>query len=249
MIRRIATAVAAVVLIGFALSLAAPRADAATTDRPTTAAAYAAMFAKVSKGAEWGGGDVSLSAPLADGRIVWLYGDTFSKRNGMVHSSGIVQTGSTLRVANRGAQVLPNDGKRAIYWIEAATETRPGILAVTAAPIRVGTANGWDFARSDARSRVATVKVTPTGDLVFKGWKGYTTAPAPFADFANPEPGHVTYEHRAHTWADLADGTTLMTHANNYDLAGEWKMKGKRIDYAAYAPTFYAGDGIERHAA
>lgn len=226
--------------------------DTATTSHPgpATAKGYARMFARTVAKGEAGAADVSLSAPLADGRVVWLFGDTFSPRNGMVHSSAIVQTGSRLHVSNHGRQALPDDRNGTAYWIEAATEVRPGILAVTAAPMHLGGANAWDFTRTRPESRVARMKVTPAGDVRFTRWTGYVTAPAPFADFdfGDNGPGHVTYEHRAHPWADLADGSTLMTHANNYDLGGPFKMKGKHIDYAAYAPTYYAGDGIERRA-
>lgn len=241
-----------------AATLLASPAMAADKPAPTTAEGYARMFAATVAKGEAGAGDVSLSAPLPDGRVVWLFGDTFSPRNGMVHSSAIVQTGGRLHVSDHGAQVLPNGkatgGRKVIHWIEAATATGSNRLTVTAAPMSVGSANGWDFHRADARSRTATVRVTPAGDVRFVRWTGWTTAPAPFADFdyGTDSPGHVTYEHRAHPWADI-DGGVLMTHANNHDLGGKFlttgRGKAKRIDYAAYAPTYYAGTGIETRAA
>lgn len=244
----------AFVAVIFALTIAAPASAFADRARsaPDTAAGYERMFAKVIADGEWGGGDVSLSVPIPDGRVVWLYGDTFSPRNGLVRSSAIVQTGGALHVSDHGGQVLPDDrtraGRKSIYWIEAAAVVGHRTLDVTAAPMSIGTANGWDFHRRDTRSRVARVKVTRTGDVRFVRWTGWTTAPAPFADFA-ADGSHLTYEHRAHPWAWLADGSTLMTHANNWDLDGVFKTTRRGdIDYRAYAPTFYPGDGVERRA-
>lgn len=251
MLRRLATILATAAMLATGTATAAHAAD---KPAPTTVKGYERMWAAVARTGDWGGGDVSLSVPLRDGRVVWLYGDTFSPRNGMVHSSALVQTGGTLRAANRGAQVLPNGrtrkGRKTVHWIEAAEQTGRRTLAITAMPVSTGTANGWDFHRTTDRSRVAKVRITDRGDLRFVRWTGWTTAPAPFTDLAEPEPNHWTYEHRAHPWATLANGKTLMTHANNWTLPdGDWKrLRSGRIDYRAYAPTFYAGDGVERRA-
>lgn len=111
---------------------------------PTTAAGFTALWATIDPD-QWGGADVSLSAPLTDGRVVWLYGDTLSRRHGMVHSTGITQHGGSLHVSRAGTQLLPDDPDGTVYWIEAAHESAPGVLTVTAAPIRFGTSGAaWD---------------------------------------------------------------------------------------------------------
>lgn len=210
-----------------------------TPAAPTSAVGYAALWATLDVD-EWGGADVSLSVPLADGRVVWLYGDTLSRAHGMVHSSGITQDGGALHVSRGGAQLLPNNG-RTVHWVEAAREVRPGVLTVTAAPIRFGDSErAWDFHRARERSRVAEVLVDSAGDLTFTRWTGTTESPAAFTDLTIKADGHVTYEARAHRWAELEGGATLRTVNNNWTRGFRLTSSGA-IDYAAYRPTFYAG--------
>ena len=58
---------------------------------PTTPAAYQAAFDQVRQaGTEWLASDGGSPVPLPDGRVLWLYGDTFT---GRVHSDGSLAPG------------------------------------------------------------------------------------------------------------------------------------------------------------
>lgn len=189
---------------------------------PTTAAGYAAMFARVPV-SQWGGGDVSISTKLRDGRRVWLYGDTLSTNNGSVHSSAIVQKGGTLRVSRGGKQVLPDGAKKGgyqkIYWIETVRTTGPNKIRVTVAPMAVGTRSVWDFHRTSTRSVLADLKVGRTGDVTFIGWRGATPAPnigMDGDDLSVVGPHHFNYAHYVHD-IRLSDGHWLETVNQNWD--------------------------------
>lgn len=190
------------------------------TPEPMTLRGYERMFDQVSVD-EWGGGDVSVSGRLPDGRIVWLYGDTLSFDNGFVHSTAIVQDGGNLHVSNGGKQVLPDDpksgGREHIYWVETMKVLSKNRIQVTAQQTSIGTASVWDFKRARAESRTATLRVTPAGDVVFEKWTGWVAAPVLPDEFIILGPNHFTYQPVIHEHIRLANGQYLKTVAQNWD--------------------------------
>lgn len=225
-------------------------ASAVAKPAPTTAAGYWEMFSTVDQD-EWASADVSLSVPLHDGRVVWLYGDTFTTSSRpMVHSSAIIQTGGDLHVSRGGAQVLPNDRNGDFYWIEAGRPYTRGtsLITITAMPIRKTGPGMWDFERSNPLSRVALVNVTKSNDLTFVKWMRWTTAPATFNDFTVvEEPYHFQYENRAHPWAKLSSGQTLWTVNNGWGGPDFKRLPSGYIDYSAYRPSFYESTKTHDH--
>lgn len=212
---------------------AAPRATlapACRTAAPDTAHGYAAMFARVDP-AQWGAADVSLSVPLADGRAVWLYGDTLSAY-GFVHSSAIVQDHGCLHVSQRGSQLLPNESARRIYWIHDA-HTVGRVVAVRARLIALTGAGPWDF-RDAGASRTFYASADAAGDLtiVKRGRLLRSPAPAPGPLYRiGGHAHHLGYSRHAHPEARLASGRTLVTTCQNWD-------DGQRHPLAAYRPIF-----------
>lgn len=215
---------------------------------PKSAKGFTKMWDQVSTD-EWGAADVSLSVPMPDGRSVWLYGDTFSGNNGFVHSTAITQDGGNLHVSNGGKQLLPNDpsvgGRESIYWIEAGTAVGKDKIKVTAAPMSVGKDGMLDFQRRSMLSRLGLVKVDSSGDAHFVKWLKWVPKKNGFFDVSTNGKG-VTYEHRAHPEFKLKSGKTLMTYNQNYNGPIRVNADGT-IDYGAYRPVFYGGDGVEHH--
>lgn len=216
----------------------------APTPMPTTVAGFEAMFDKVDV-EEWGGGDVSVSVEIADGRTVWLYGDTVSREHWMVSSSALVQTGGELHVSNQGRQLLPKaksvDGRRGVYWIETAKPAGGNEVQVTVAPMSIGTRGPWDFRRTSTTSRTATLAVDTIGDVRFVGWTGWVAEPKVNHAFLGLEQGvpaeryadkdAVFYRKNAHPQFRLASGQVLHTICAN-------RTDGDLSDLAAYRPIF-----------
>src|SRR5215470_17301090 len=101
------SAVVAVALIGLALLPALRPVVAGADANTTTDAALDSMWnAYGDQGGHWTGGDTTDSIALPDGRIAWLFSDTFlgtvnpdhsrPQNTPMVHNSIVVQQGSTL---------------------------------------------------------------------------------------------------------------------------------------------------------
>lgn len=213
---------------------------------PTTAEGYQKLWASIDP-SYWAAADVSLSVPMSDGRVVWLYGDTLSGLRGMVNSTGIVQTGGRLHVSHDGMQLLPSggtdpQGRKVVYWIEEARAVSGTDIEVTAAPIWTGTKNNLDFGRANERSRTALVRLDADGDLTFVSWTGWVDAPVMdtrFLDVADGAPyqklGHVFYSKRTHAWARLTSGKTLTTICQNRT---EPELIDGKLNYAAYRPIF-----------
>lgn len=216
----------------------------APSPTPTTAAGFKAMFDAVDTD-EWGGGDVSVSVQIADGRTVWLFGDTLSRDHWMVSSSAIVQTGGDLHVSHGGRQLLPKappvNGRRSVYWIETARAAGGDTLEVTAARMSVGTAGPWDFRRVGRMSRTALLSVDATGDVRFVRWTGSVPEPridhaflgvaqgVPADRFADPKA--VFYRKNAHPQFRLASREVLHTICAN-------RTDGDLSDLTAYRPIF-----------
>jgi hypothetical protein len=111
-------------------------------------------------GPGWTGGDGAISVRLADGRIAWLFGDSFiggvlpNGRRGaasrMVRNAVVVQDGACLTTAIGGTARWP----RAImqpaapgewYWPEAATADGQRLHVTALRVLRTGS-GAWDFA-------------------------------------------------------------------------------------------------------
>lgn len=214
---------------------------AAATEAPTTATGFTEMFDQVSP-TVWGGGDVSTTVEIADGRSVWLYGDTVSKKHGMVNSTALTQDGGTLHVSNGGEQLLPQgwDGN-IVYWIETAKHAGGNRIDVTVAPMTIGTKDVWDFKRATAKSRTAHLAVDPKGDVNFTGWGEWVAEPTvektllgvaqgvPAGSAADK--GAVHYRKNAHPQFTLEGGKTLHTICAN-------RIDGDLGNLKAYRPIF-----------
>jgi len=177
---------------------------------------------------------VSISVPLGDGRVVWLYGDTMSTRR-MVHSSAVVQDGGCLHVSHRGAQLLPNDSARVVYWISTAEAVGRSGIDITARRIHLSPERGvWGFA--DAGYAVTwRANVTPAGDLELVSRGDAVASPEPDPGPFYTVPGDAFgYARHSHRWAVLASGKILTTTCRNYD-------DGRVRDPRAYAPVWSEG--------
>lgn len=217
---------------------------AAATEAPTTATVFTEMFDQVSP-TVWGGGDVSTSVRIADGRTVWLYGDTLSGKHGMVNSTALVQTGGTLHVSHGGEQLLPRggvqNGRKTVYWIETAQHAGDNKVSVTVAPMSIGTKSVWDFKRATVKSRTATLSVDEAGDVNFTGWGEWVAEPTvektllgvaqgvPAGSAADK--GAVHYRKNAHPQFTLEGGKTLKTICRN-------RTDGDMSDLKDYRPIF-----------
>lgn len=216
---------------------------------PTTAAGYTRMFAQVDPN-QWGGADVSISVPMSATRSVWLYGDTLSGYHGMVNSTAITQDGGTLHVSQGGNRLLPqadNDsqGRKVVYWIEAAHKVGPNTISVTAGPTWVSNSgqSGMGWGRHTAKSRTGLLHVDANGDVTFERWTGWTQEVkngngwlgtkdgAPFE-----KEGVVWYGKESHPEAHLASGKTLVTICRN-SLTPARHADGS-TDYTAYRPVY-----------
>lgn len=215
---------------------------------PHTAQGYQDMFDTVPV-AQWGGGDVSISTRLSDGRRLWLFGDTLSIDNEFVHSTALVQDGKDLHVSNGGAQVLPNDkkvdGYKSIYWVETVTAGPNSTATVVAAPM--GVAEGlFNFHRRAEQSRAAKVRVTGEGDVVFVKWLGWVPRPDIGMDGEDVEilgHAHYAYAKFVHD-IPLAGGGWLKTTNQNWDDAFDDHLLPANelgiqvLDYHDWRPMF-----------
>ncbi len=195
---------------------------------PGTAAGYAAMFAALPVKA-WGAADVAASIKMGT-RSVWLFGDTFSTGR-FAHSTAVTQNRGCLHVSHGGAQLLPNDNRTHIYWIESAVAVSATRLDIRARTITLTGTGAWAF-KDGGFSRVAVTRLNAAGDLTFSAWKPKFAAPV-------PDPGpmyvygphHFGYGQRTHPELKLTRGTMLVTTGQNWD-------DGVLRPPAAYRMTF-----------
>ena len=218
----------------------APAITTTTTCRtgawPTTAKVYANLWAKIPT-SQWGAADVSVSVRMPDRRVVWLYGDTASTTR-FVHSTAIVQNGSCLRVSHGGAQLIPNDDDRHIYWLQGgrpvsgSTYPKGTNLALKARSVEItDPTNPWGFA-DGGFSRTACMHVDAAGNVTFLQWGAKDYSPAPYnGPGVTFEPHHFGYSIQFHPWARLASGKVLTTMAQNYD-------DGILRPFSAYKPIW-----------
>jgi hypothetical protein len=227
-----------------------PEVAARMSKDPTTVRGYIKMFDAVNTD-EWGGGDVSISYQMPDGRRVWLYGDTLSAKNGFVHSTALIQKNGVLTPANGGRQILPNGGadpsdpsREIIYWIDGVKQGKTADqLLITAMEMSIGKAGPWDFREtSEGSSRQATVRVTAGGNMQFVKWNGYVPAPVKgnphkANDFQDLGGGHVTYGTVTHD-IKLANGKYLTTRSQNYTDPYDNHVGPNGFRWHDYRPTF-----------
>jgi hypothetical protein len=182
--------------------VAIPRHDtAACLDRePVSAADYTAAFAHRQV---WSGGDVAAPVALGDGRMLWLFGDTFvdglgprGEARAMVRNSLVVQQGRCFTLVTGGSpgrrtDALPATAPGEWLWptgavVDAAGET----VKVTAMRlVRAAGAMGWDWrvtgvdvvalrARDLAPIASRHAPVTQDGAVT---WNGGTLVAGPYA--------------------------------------------------------------------
>jgi len=181
---------------------------------PVTAAGYARMFAALPVRL-WGAADGAASVTMGT-RSVWLFGDTFSTGR-FVHSTAITQNRGCLHVSHAGAQLLPNDNRTHIYWIESAVVRSPIRLDIRARTVTLTGTTAWAF-RDGGFSRVAVTRLNAAGDLTFSVWKAKFRAPI-------PDPGpmyvygphHFGYGRRTHPELRLASRKMLVSTCQNWD--------------------------------
>lgn len=223
---------------------AAPHAGSLATARPTTcnrpapltADGYTALWSSLDSHV-WGGADVSVSARLADGRVLWLYGDTMSGADaqhptGFVHSSAIVQSAGCLRVSSGGRALLPDVDRNHWYWIEDATVRGTSVTIRARLIARTGP-GVWGFADSGFAA-IFTAAVDATGDVRLTGRPVLqaSAAPNPGAMLhVDGRPHHFGYARVVHTDIPLADGRVLVTTCQNWDGPGA-------TAWADYRPIF-----------
>jgi hypothetical protein len=154
---------------------AAPAAAAASAPaarrcapEPRDASGWAALFARTD--GDWSGGDAALSARLADGRVLWLFGDSFvgdvrpdgSRAPGstIVRNSILVTDGGCVDAATPGRASLP---ARGATWLWPASVVRQSsgrgatTLVVFAQRMRSTGDGAWSFERVGSASVVVRV--------------------------------------------------------------------------------------------
>jgi hypothetical protein len=187
---------------------------------PNTAAGFTKLFASVDPQA-WGAADGALSIPLRDGRSVWLYGDTFSYRNGFVHSTAIVQDKGCLHVNNGGKQLVPNVDTTHIFWIDPQygfePPARDGELLIVARAVTLTGKCVWCF-KDGGYSEYLDLQVDAAGDVHVLGVLKHQKLPV-------PDPGpmymygkhHFGYNRLTHPEFKMASGKHLVTTCQNWD--------------------------------
>lgn len=108
----------------------------------------------------WTGGDSTYSVALGDGRILWVFSDTFlgplnedgTRPAGavMVNNSFVVQDGARLTTVDGGtpghpAAIMPPDGPGRWYWAGDGMLTGTGLLQVVFREYRRTGPGAWDF--------------------------------------------------------------------------------------------------------
>ncbi|UQX87532.1 hypothetical protein M6D93_14650 [Jatrophihabitans telluris] len=154
------------------LTATIPRSPTCGRPAPTTPAGYQRALAEL-PAAEWGAADLSLSVPMPDGRVVWLYGDTVTGTDSrhltsFVHSSAVVQDGGCFHVSRHGAQVLPDDSLSVVSWISAAVALDATHLLVATGQQQLTGDCALCFRSVGVRAAVLTLN--SHGDVGFQRW-------------------------------------------------------------------------------
>lgn len=92
----------------------------------------------------WRGGDQTTSVKLNDGRIVWLFNDTYNHKGDMLHNSVVIQNGSKFSHMSNIKEVIPNDKDGSFYWPFSAVQ-HGNMLLVSCARMRLIGSGHFDF--------------------------------------------------------------------------------------------------------
>lgn len=206
--------------------IAQPTAAKRLPSLPKTLAGYKRSFAKL-PASTWGGGDVGVTTVLRDGRAVWFFGDTLTRRGGttwLLRNTALVQTGEKMHAANYGIQIIPTR-RGVVFWPLKVDEVKPGLIKVWTSKIVVGHSGPWDFARvRKSEARTALVRVDKSGDMKFVRWSGWTSnptdkaaAPPDGSDLRVLGKGHWGYLKMVHYDLPLRGGKHLVTESQNWD--------------------------------
>lgn len=138
---------------------------------PSSVAGYAALWDSLDP-ARWASATAAASVPLPDGRTVWLYGATTTRRGRTSAvtswSSAVTQRGGCLHISHQGAPLLPSDDVRNVYRLDAAIPASPTSILVTATRLYV-TGDCATCAAPEGTA-AALVSVNSSGDLDFSSW-------------------------------------------------------------------------------
>jgi hypothetical protein len=155
-----------------ASAAAGPGSALATQERPATKGiavapdrAFDTLFETYGdSGKGWTGSDGTYSVPLPDGRVIWLFSDTFlgtvepnhhrPPGTPMIHNSAIIQDGTALTTLYTGSHEHPSAWINPIgyrspdtwYWIDDGTVEGDKLRVFLPRFIRTGP-GGWDFAQ------------------------------------------------------------------------------------------------------
>lgn len=189
-----------------------------TIPAPTTAAGYARLWSKLDP-QQWGGGDISLSVQVPDGRIIWIYGDTFQAGHiALSHSTAIVQDGGCLHVADYGAPLIMPEDATHFAWPEKAWWQAGGLQVQYRAIHAVGPGM-WDF-EDRGYSYIQTFTLTAGGDIIAGAHGGRLYQPQiMLGHLVQVGAHHWAYAQVAHPGIHLAHHLTLWTTSQNWDDA------------------------------
>lgn len=138
---------------------------------PSSLSGYAALWDSLDP-ARWASATAAASVPLPDGRTVWLYGATTTRRGRTSAvtswSSAVTQRGGCLHISHQGAPVLPSDDVWNVYRLDAAIPASPTSILVTATRLNVSA--DCDSCTVPEGTVAALVSVNTSGDLDFSSW-------------------------------------------------------------------------------
>jgi hypothetical protein len=180
-------------------------------------------------GVGWTGGDGAFSVRLDDGRIAWLFGDSFiggvlpdgrrAPEWHLVHNSVVVQDGACLTTAVGGTAQAPAElvrpaDRTAWYWPEDATADGELLHIMMLRVVRTG-ATSWDFAVTgvdvvdlDLRSfTVTAVRPLPVDGSVLWGSSVLETEDAIYVYGVENTP---------------VDARVFLARAGSHALDGDW---------------------------
>ena len=182
-------------------------------------------------GGEWTGGDSTFSVPLEDGRIVWVFSDTFlgevaddlsrPESSPFINNSFVVQDSGSLTTVHGGSAaepeaLLPPPGENAWYWVGDGMQDRDGNIQLTA--LRYWYGGGmWDFGWDS--THLATFDSDTFELLSFTDLPSSTNVQ--WASWIEPA-GEVTYVYGVED-----NGGTKYMHVarvNAPDLNGDWEF-------------------------
>lgn len=136
---------------------------------PTSAAGWSRLFGGLD--GDWAGGDAALSVRLADGRLLWVFGDSLTgevRADGrrapgatIVRSSVLVSDGTCVTAATPRRTSLPGSGGTWLWptsvLLQRTTTAGGSTVVVLAQRMRSTGSGAWSFARVGASSVVLTV--------------------------------------------------------------------------------------------